>query len=179
MPITLSIQALIDAQTTALNTTINAARDNVKADNVTQITAQNTALTAAVNAARDAVNANVDTDIAALATVVTAARDAVNANTDTKTASVTTAVNAKGVIKSIQRGTAQPYSVSGTMNTVVVTISPVVLAKSVVEFSGAVNQSNASSGAAELTSSTELLITGYVTGGGYATAVKWQVVEYM
>jgi hypothetical protein len=73
MPVAFSIQPIIDAQTTALNTTINAARDNVKADNTTQITAQNTALTTAINAARDDVKADNATKITAQNTALTAA----------------------------------------------------------------------------------------------------------
>jgi hypothetical protein len=80
-----AIQAMLNSQKTALDTTINAARDNVKADNVTQIGTQTTSITTAVNAARDNVKADNVTQIG------------------TQTTALTNAVNAKTTIKTVQK----------------------------------------------------------------------------
>lgn len=180
MPFQLSIQPVIDAQTSALNTTINAARDNVKADNVTQIGTQTTSITTAITAARDAINANTDTDTTAVTTAVNAARDAVNTNTDTKTGAVTTAVNAKGVVKSVQRGTVSPWQGNiSTVNLVNVTIAAVNMSKSVVNLAGHTSFGGNSAASAKLTTATNIEFKGWVGGNsGHLTEVQWEVVEY-
>lgn len=167
MPVTFSIQALIDAQTTALTTTINAARDNVKADNTTQITSQNTALTTAINAARDNVKAD-------NVTQVTAQTTAINGNTDTKTA----ALLAKGNVKSIQRGVAVVSGSAGGRK-VDVTIAPVDMTKAVLILTGSYKADAASDAhTATLTTQTNIEIWAYISGSSYPANVSWQLVEY-
>jgi hypothetical protein len=174
VPVTFSIQPIIDAQTTALTTTINAARDNVKADNTTQITSQNTALTTAINAARDNVKAD-------NVTQVTAQTTAINGNTDTKTAAVTTAVGAKGAVKSIQRGTATPNSgTNSTLGTLSVTVAAVDVAKSVLLISGMTAGSigDYTVNAGKLLSATQIEFRGWRYSQGALQSIEWQLVEY-
>lgn len=178
MPFQLSIQPVIDAQTSALNTTINAARDNVKADNVTQIGTQTTSITTAITAARDAINTNVDTDTAAVTTAVNAARDAVNANTNTKTGDVTTAVNAKGTVKSVQRGTANTTAAgSENLNTATVVIASVNTAKSIVFVDGVAHGDTAQTAQASFASATQISIKAFYKSGSIPE-INWQVIEF-
>jgi DNA-binding protein YbaB len=176
MPFNLSIQPVIDAQTTALTTAINAARDAVN----TNTNSKTGDVTTAINTARDAINSNTDNDVAALTTAVNAARDVVNTNTNTKTGDVTNAVNARGAIKSVQRGTVAPYQ--GGFNTTAianVTIAAVNIGKSVINVSGFLLMSGTASGSARITSSTNLEVKGWVGGGaGATTEIQWEVIEF-
>lgn len=156
MPITVSnmaaIQAMLNSQKAAIDVTVNAARDNV--------------------------NANVDADAVTLAGVVNAARDNVKADNvaqmATQTAAINTNTNAKGVVKSIQRGV--------TSTTTTVTIAAVDPAKSFVSVStawqnafggGGVNAQQLA-GRARLTSATAL----QVDTASANSFVNWEVVEY-
>ena len=166
MPVTFSIQPIIDAQTTALTTTINAARDNVKADNTTQITSQNTALTATINAARDNVKAD-------NVTQVTAQTTAINGNTDTKTAAVTAVVNTKGAVKSVQRG--ECNFTTGPLQAV--TIAAVDVTKAVVHVSGLnTGAAGAVSFSGQINSATSIQVRNFTTSSSHVA--QWQVVEY-
>jgi len=141
MPFQLSIQAALDAQKTALDTTINAARDNVKADNVTQVNNQTTAI-----------NNNVNT------------------KTGDVTTSVTGAVNAKGAVKSVQRGS---VNVPGptAVNVALATIDP---AKSFITLVGSSNNTYGLSTNAKITSATNLQL---LTPNGNGGVMCWEVVE--
>ncbi|WP_430455606.1 hypothetical protein [Rheinheimera sp.] len=164
-----AIQAMLNSQKAAIDVTVNAARDNVNAN----VDADAAALAGVVNAARDNVKADTTAQLATQTT-------AINSNTDTKTGAVTTAVNAKGVVKSIQRGIASPNGASGTQNTLNIAISAVDFSKSQVIVSGVVlgAGNNPAQHSARLTSATNLEVTGFMTSTSYTTAVYWQVIEF-
>lgn len=173
MPITVShmaaIQAMLNSQKAAIDVTVNAARDNVNSN----VDADAAALVTVVNAARDNVKADTTAQLATQTT-------AINSNTDTKTSAVTTAVNAKGVVKSIQRGTAVPYGGSSSTNGVLsVTIAAVDVAKAVVSSTGSyVSQGGTPNYSLKLVNSTTLEIKGWTNSSAYTNEVQWQVVEH-
>lgn len=152
--ITAAVQAMLNSQKTALDATINAARDNVNSN----VDADAAALATVVNAARDNVKADTTAQLATQTT-------AINNNTDTKTSAVTTAVNAKGVVKSIQR-------INWSNSASTVTIAAVVPAKTVIVLDAIVQQGGTgTSASASVLNATTIQVYASVSCSA-------QVVEY-
>lgn len=97
----------------------------------------------------------------------------------------TTAIKAKGVVKSVQRGTATLSSSGGavTNKTRNITISPVTISKSILVSTIHGNPSGGSSDSAGCSSvvlKDESHITFTLNGGGTCgtVALSWQVIEF-
>lgn len=164
--ITAAVQAMLNSQKTALDATINTARD-------------------VVNNATIAKGDDVIGHVAAKATQVNtntnSARDVINTHVTSKATEVSTAVNTKGVVKSVQRGIASPDpAVDSALGTMLVTVAAVDGAKSVLTLAGTTGgpTGTITSHSGRIISSTQLEIKGWRYSGGQLNAISWQLTEY-